>query len=388
MNFSLRSGGEPSLNHLAVRLQELRDAGVHIADLTESNPTRARIPYPPGLLAPLGNDDGLCYEPHPFGMAVAREAVAAEYHRRGARVDASAIVLAASTSEAYAWLFKLLCDPGTTVMVPRPSYPLFEHLTRLEGVHAEFYPLEYHGRWTIDFAPLVAAPAGTRAVVVVSPNNPTGSYVSHEEFCRLAALCADRQWALSADEVFVDYPLAAPSPLTDLAAQRPPALTFTLGGLSKAVGLPQLKLAWILTGGPDGLRQRALARLELIADSFLSVGTPVQLAAPALLSSGRLVGEAIRARVADNLHTLQVLTAATPSCELLHVEGGWSGVIRVPAVRSEDEIVLALLERERILVHPGYFFDFPNEAYVVVSLLPPPDVFRDAAARLMRLASS
>ena len=373
-------------NALTRALAAIRASGGALIDLTDSNPTRTGIPYPDDLLAPLADAAALRYEPYAFGLPAARAAVAADHARRGVSVDPAHVVLTASTSEAYSWLFKLLCDPGDSVLVPRPSYPLFEHLTALEGVHAQPYALEYHGRWSVDVASLMAAPARTRAVLAVSPNNPTGSYVSAEERAALMQVCRDRRWALVVDEVFADYPLDAQEPLTDIAA-RSDVLTFSLAGLSKSVGLPQLKLAWIVAGGPAAARDEALAALELVADSYLSVATPVQAAAAQLLSAGAAVRAAIQQRIQQNLDALRAAARGFPACEVLRTEGGWSAVVRVPATRPEERLVLDLLERERILVHPGYFFDFPREAYLVVSLLPPPALFADACARLLRVVS-
>jgi hypothetical protein len=368
MAFSHRlpSGIEP--NALTRAIDALHRSATPFIDLTQSNPTRVGLPYPADLLAGLADPRALVYEPHPFGLAAARAAVAGEYRRRGARVDAEDVVLTASTSEAYTWLFKLLCDPGDAVLVPRPSYPLFDHLTALEGVLAAPYDLEYHGRWTIDVASIERAPPRTRAVVLVSPNNPTGSYVTATELDRVTTLCRARGWALVVDEVFADYPLEAAEPVTDVAATAR-VLAFTLGGASKSLGLPQVKLGWIVAGGPRRDRDAALRALAFIADAFLSVGTPVQLAAPQLLRSGEPVRQAIQARLRTNLQTARRLARHYPACDLLRVEGGWSAVLRVPSTRSEEQLVLDLLRDARVLAHPGYFFDFPREAYLVVSLL-------------------
>ena len=374
-------------NALSRAIVALRADGAPIADLTESNPTCAAIPYPDGLLASLAAVEALRYDPHPFGLPSARDAVAADQRRRGARVDPAHVVLTASSSEAYSWLFKLLCNPGEGVLVPRPSYPLFEHLTALEGVRAHPYALEYHGRWAIDVDSIVAAPDDVRAVLVVSPNNPTGSYLEDEEFQRLWSLCRERRWALVADEVFADYPLDAAQPLTDIAT-RSEVLSFTLAGLSKTVGLPQLKLGWCIVGGPRPERDAALAALEVIADSYLSVGTPVQVAVRQLLDAGVSVRDAIQERIRRNLTTLRAAAGRYPACELLRTEGGWSAVLRVPVTRSVEQLALDLLRTEQVLVHPGYFFDFPREAYVVVSLLPAHDLFEDAVARLLGFVNS
>ena len=385
--FSTRLPAHGDVNRLSRILAALRTERVAIVDLTASNPTDAGIAYPDGLLAGLSDARGLRYAPEPLGLPSARAAVAADQARRGAEIDPAHVVLTSSSSEAYSWLFKLLCSPGEGVLVPRPSYPLFEHLTRLEGIQAVPYALEYHGRWSIDFESVDRAPSDVRAALVVSPNNPTGSYIASEDLQRLSQLCRDRGWALIADEVFADYPLDAADPVTDIAA-RSGVLAFTLAGLSKSVGLPQLKLGWMVAGGPPAARDEALAALELIADTYLSVGTPVQLALPDLLRAGAPVRAAIQERTARNLRAARSIAAGSPACDVLRTEGGWSAVIRVPATHGEERLVLDLLEIEHILVHPGFFFDFPREAYVVISLLPPEDVFADALARVLRFVSS
>jgi aspartate/methionine/tyrosine aminotransferase len=375
------------INPLSRAIASLHAAGARILDLTESNPTTVGLDYPAGWLDVLGAEHVLRYSPQSLGLAVAREAVAADYARRGARVDPVQVVLSASSSEAYSWLFKLLCNPGEAVLVPQPSYPLFEHLTRLEAVQAIPYHLRYHGRWEIDFDSVHAAPSHVRALLLVSPNNPTGSFVTRAETRRLAEICRSRGWAIVADEVFADYPIEATGPPTE-SVMNLDVLSFTLGGASKSLGLPQIKLGWTVVGGPRGERDRALAALEIIADAFLSVGTSVQGAAPRLLSTGNIVREQIRRRIADNLSRAKALAKEHPSCSLLPVEGGWSLVVRVPAMRSEETLALELLERERVLIHPGYFFDFPHEAFIVVSLIVPPDQFADGLARALSFATT
>jgi aspartate/methionine/tyrosine aminotransferase len=383
--FSQRLPPHADTNAISAAIAAVAADGAFV-DLTESNPTRVGFDYRSGLLAGLGGQAGLTYEPAPLGLPEARAAVAADARRRGVHVDPAHVVLSASSSESYAWLFKLLCDPGDAVLVPRPSYPLFEHLTRLEAVRAVPYDLEYHRRWQIDFSSIVAAPAATRAVLVVSPNNPTGSYLDLVELERLVAICRERDWALIADEVFADYPLDATSPVTDVAA-RAGVLAFSLGGASKALGLPQVKLGWMVAGGPPAQRDAALAALELIADTYLSVSTPVQQAAAGLLRGGAAIRGQIQSRIAHNLARARTLADAHPACELLRVEGGWSAVVRVPATRGEEALVLDLLEERRVLVHPGYFFDFPREAFVVVSLLPEEDSFATGFAAMLRFLS-
>ena len=373
-------------NALSAAMAAARAGGIDVVDLTESNPTSVGLPCPEHILEPLADTRAQRYRPEPFGLWMAREAVAGEASRRGVGIDPAQVVLTASTSEAYSWLFKLLCEPGDAVLVPRPSYPLFEHLTRLECVRTATYDLEYHGRWAVDFETVAAAPPETRAILVVSPNNPTGSYLTRSELERLLMLCRERGWALIADEVFVDYPLDVRNPLTDLAT-RADVLTFTLGGLSKSIGMPQLKLGWIVAGGEGSMRDAALARLEFVADTYLSVGTPVQVALPSLLTVGASIRAAIQQRTRRNLERIRDAVGRHSACELLNTEGGWSAVLRVPAIRSEERLVLELLDRERILVHPGYFFDFAHEAYIVVSLLPREDMFADAIERTLAFAA-
>ena len=381
--FSSRLPPSLSANRLSVELERCRRDNVPIVDLTESNPTRVGFEYPPGILAPLSNAAALRYDPNPFGAIDAREAVARDCSRRGVDVDPADVILTASTSESYSWLFKLLCEPGETVLAPAPSYPLFEHLTRLEGIDLATYRLEYHGRWEVDSASLRAAPPSTRALILVSPNNPTGSYVTRRELDELSDISRSRRWALIADEVFADYVLDSHDPVTDLAS-RAGALAFTLGGASKTLGLPQIKLGWIIVGGPEDERRSARNALEHIADTFLSVSTPVQTAASSLMTNGAVVRQAIHDRVRRNLLQARTIAKRYSSCQVLRVEGGWCAVVRVPATKPEEHLVLDLLMTERILVHPGYFFDFPIEAFVIVSLLPEPEIFDDAFERCLR----
>jgi aspartate/methionine/tyrosine aminotransferase len=382
-------------NALTEAVARARGGAGQLLDLTVSNPTRVGIDYPASLLAALADPEGLTYRPEPLGLHEAREVVADDFARRGLAVAADRLALTASTSEAYAILFKLLCEPGDEVLVPRPSYPLFEHLAALEAVRLVPYPLEYHGMWTIDLPALEQARTSrTKAVAVVSPNNPTGSTLKHGEAAWLDAFCARHEVALIADEVFADYLIepagdALPSVVrrTGLAAG-PEALTFALGGLSKSVGLPQLKLAWVAIDGPEQTVGAALARLELICDTYLSVSTPVQVALRRLLQDGSVVRQAIRERLAVNHTAVRRLAADHPESTVLGVEGGWSAVLRVPSVVPEERLVLDLVERERVLVHPGYFFDFPHEAYLVISLLPPPPVFHEGMARTFRAVAA
>jgi alanine-synthesizing transaminase len=382
--FSARTTWDRTPNRLARALAARREAGASVLDLTESNPTRAGIEYPADLLAPLSGPAALHYDPDPRGSGAARAAVAADYARRGFEVTADEIVLTSSTSEAYSLLFKLLCDPGAEVLAPRPSYPLFEYLTRLDSVRLITYPWSYDGEWHIAGGALARAlTARTRAVLVVNPGNPSGAYVKAGEAAELLELCAERGLAVVSDEVFADYAFEKdPHRITGLAAAGP-ALVFCLGGLSKSCGLPQLKLGWVAVSGPAGLRKEALARLEIVADTYLSVSTPVQQAAPALLARVAELQAPIKARLDANRQTLEQRLGGDAATTLLRLEGGWTAVLRIPATLAEEDRVVGLLERRGVLAHPGYFFDFDAETYLALSLITPPEVFSEGLERIL-----
>ncbi len=382
--FSSRTRFDQRPNRLSLARDEKRRAGARVLDLTESNPTRVGLPYPDDLLSPLADPAALRYEPSARGALRAREAVAADHARRGLRVDPEQLLLTASTSEAYAFLFKLLCDPGDAILVPRPGYPLFDFLAVLESVRVDAYPMEYDGRWRIDVATLrERMTPGTRALVLVNPNNPTGSFLKREERKEIEELCASRGIALVSDEVFADFALRDIASRAESLAKDGPALGFALGGLSKSCGLPQVKLGWIAVSGPDDLKQEALRRLEVVADTFLSVSTPVQVAATPFLGRLPELQAPIRERVKGNHARLASRTSGS-AATLLDDEGGWSAVLRVPATLSEEERVTRLLVEHDVLVHPGYFFDFPSEAYLVLSLLPEPGVFAEGLERIVQ----
>lgn len=391
--FSRRIPSDLDEQPLARALTRARAAGRDLLDLTVSNPTRVGLEVPPDLLEPLGAPEGLAYHPDALGLAAAREAVAGELARRGLAVPADHIALTASTSEAYSLLFKLLADPGDEVLLPRPSYPLLEHLARLDGLAPVPYPLAYAGGWLLDRAALEAAVTPrTRALVVVTPNNPTGSRLSRPERAFVDALAARRGLAVISDEVFADYPLE-PSPeavASMLGGQgwSPTSLCFALGGLSKSIGMPQLKLGWIAAGGPGALVDQALARLDFVADQYLSAGTPVQRAAPRLLARGAQVRAAIQRRLVANLACLRAVVADHPACTLLPVEAGWAAVLRIPALRPEAELAMELLERDGVVVHPGYYFDMPHEGFLVLSLLVAPEILAAGAPRVCARAYS
>jgi alanine-synthesizing transaminase len=379
--FSTRADVDLSENALSKALALARAGARPVLDLTESNPTRAAIPYDHRVVpSALASPGWLRYEPEPFGLPLAREAVARVLSAEGPPIDASRVVLTASTSEAYAFLFKLLADPGDEVLVPTPSYPLFEHLARLESVRAVPYRLEYDGSWRIDLASVDAARSRrTRAVVVVSPNNPTGSYLKRAELRALAGLGLP----VLSDEVFAGYPLRSDPERARSAREADGApLVFSLGGLSKLAALPQLKLAWLAVTGDGARVSAALARLEIIADAFLSVGGPVQHALPALLEGRATAEQAIARRLLRNLAALRALLPGS-AVSVLDVEGGWYAPLRLPRTRSEDEWVLAFLEEDGVYVHPGHYFEFAEEAYVIVSLLTIEDAFDEGVRRIV-----
>ncbi len=387
MVFSRRSETFDSHNPLSVAMQRMRHQGGGLLDLTVSNPTAVRLDEPPetasALLAPLGDAGGAQYRPTPLGPPAALSACARHWSERGPRVEPAELFLTSSTSEAYAHLFKLLCDAGDEVLVPEPSYPLFEELARYEQIRLVPYALYYDGAWALDDATLLAARSErTRAVIVVSPNNPTGHFTTAAEFDQLLRMGLP----LISDEVFVDYPIEPGRPYTGLLSVHDPArhgLAFCLDGLSKSAGLPQHKAAWTVVRGPAELVREAFKRLEYIADAFLSVSGPVQGALPELLARSGPRRAAIAARIRSNYQWLRGVTDNTPT-SALHVEGGWSVVLRLPSVLDEDTWCLDLLEEGRVLVQPGWWYDIPLTPVVVVSLLTAPELFRAGIHALLR----
>jgi len=378
--FSSRLPAALGPNALAAAVDRFRTSGTSFIDLTVTNPTTVGLDYPMGFLDALALPDALTYRPEPFGVQPARDAVAREFARQGLDVSADRVVLTSSSSEAYSLLFKLLCDSGDEVLIPQPSYPLFDLLSRLEDVRAVPYRLQEHSGWSIDRRSIERALSPkTRAILVVSPNNPTGSLISAEDSAWLAAVASSKDVAIVSDEVFADYKMRESSVPTAF----PACLNFRLGGLSKSAGLPQVKLGWIAVGGSEALVANALERLELICDTYLSVSTPVQLAAASLIEGGAAVRAAILARIRKNLSTLRGLTARHPDVTLLEPDAGWSAVIQVPATEPEEQMVLRLLNDRGVLVHPGYFFDFSHEAFLVMSLLPEESVFADGVSRVL-----
>jgi alanine-synthesizing transaminase len=383
MRFSERTGWNTEESDLARAYRLRREAGLPIADLTASNPTRCGFRYPDSLLAALTDARALDYDPQPRGLLPAREAVCRYYADHGVALDPGQIVLTTSTSEAYSFLFRLLCDPGGEILVPQPGYPLFDFLATLDDVRIKSAPLVYDEGWQIDFEGLRRAlTAQTRAIVIVHPNNPTGHFTKAWEAKELAAICRAHGLSLIVDEVFLDYRMSAGletgattetgaagkggAPPRSFAAGLEGVPVFVVSGLSKIAGLPQMKAAWIAVTGPE--KAQALDRLEVIADTFLSMSAPVQWAQPAWLAGREEIQEQIRRRVSRNLAELDRQLATLPTLQRLAAEGGWYAVLRVPALGPDEQAVLALLERGA-WVHPGYFFGLPGSGWLVVSLL-------------------
>jgi alanine-synthesizing transaminase len=380
--FSRRTSRQASKNALALALERTPPR----FDLTQSNPTHTGLAYPTAeILSAFEHAASERYDPDPRGLRAAREAVASLLSRRDPLVTAEQLVLCSGTSEAYGFLFKLLCDPGDEVLIPEPSYPLFDDLCRLEDVRTRPYPLHYDGEWHISTGELrERVTERTRAILVVSPNNPTGSYLKQAELRALQ----DLGIPIISDEVFADYPLREDSGRAWTAREATRTLTFSLGGLSKQAALPQWKVAWLCISGPESSVADASSRLELIADTYLSVATPTQAALPALLRLTESVHDAIRERLARNLAVLRRAISGCGALTLLDVEGGFYATLRLPSTRTEEAWVLELLERDAIHVQPGYFFDFPSEAYVVVSLLTDEATFDEGVERLVRRVDS
>jgi alanine-synthesizing transaminase len=401
--FSERTNWKLEQNRLTQAIEAAQAGGARLIDLTVSNPTRVGLQYDAAsILGALSSPQVMDYDPQAKGLPAAREAVAQYYrddHVLG--IDAERIVLTTSTSEGYSFVFRLLCNAGDELLVPKPSYPLFEFLADLQDVKLVPYPLIYDHGWQMDFPSLAQAVTGrTRGVVVVHPNNPTGSYVSAAERQQLNAFCRECGLAVVVDEVFLDYGVtsgakapalvdgcrsaegAAPPKGTAMKrvslcslpqqasfAGNAEVLTFTLSGLSKIAALPQMKVAWIVTSGPSEVASEAIARLEVIADTYLSMNAPMQWAVPVLLEQRRSIQRQLRERVRANLAELDRQLAGQKACERLEVEGGWCAVLRVPVTRSDEELAIELVREKQVLVHPGHFYDFPSDGFLVVSLI-------------------
>jgi alanine-synthesizing transaminase len=380
--FARRTNWNLTPNRLSTALEAHRAAGKPLLDLTISNPTECGFVYSEeAILDALRKPEALRYEPNPRGLVTARMAVAKYYAEHNARVGLEDIFLTTSTSEAYSFVFRLLCDPGDEVLIPSPSYPLFDFLADIQDVKAVRYPLLYDHGWQIDLHALeqVVTPR-TRGVVLVHPNNPTGHFTKAAEIVRLNAICAARGIAIIADEVFLDFNLGAEKKVS--FAGNSQALTFALSGLSKICGLPQMKAAWLAVSGPQQMKTEALSRLELIADTYLSMSAPVQLAIPKFLDQRRAFQEQLMDRVHRNLAEFDRQLSGQKVCSRLEVEGGWYAVLRVPVTRSDEELALALLNEKGVYVHPGHFYDFAGDGFLVVSLIATEQTFTRGMERL------
>jgi aspartate/methionine/tyrosine aminotransferase len=386
--FSHRTEWKLTPNRFTEAQKEVQSSGVDVIDLTVSNPTVADLHYEAEtILSALMNPAAMIYDPQPKGMRSAREAVASYYRRQHETVDPESLVLTTSTSEGYSYVFRLLCNAGDSILVPKPSYPLFEFLADLEDVRLTPYPLIYDHGWQIDFPSLYQAiDHHTRAVVIVHPNNPTGSYVSTQEQRDLNTFCRENGLALIVDEVFLDY--AHDGAARPTFATNSDVLTFTLSGVSKISGLPQMKLAWIAASGPGEQVNTAIARLEIIADTYLSMNAPMQLAAPVLLEQRTGVQPLLLDRIRENLAELDRLLAGQKSCTRLAVDGGWYVILRVPVTQSDEDLAIHILRQANVLVHPGHFYDFPSDGYLIISLITPARHFRKGMARVLDLVNS
>jgi len=382
--FAKRTNWNLTPNRLSEALAAHRAAGKPLLDLTVSNPTECGFEYDSSaILDALSSPAALLYEPNSKGLESARRAVAGYYADRKEEVSAEDIFLTTSTSEAYSYVFRTLCNPGDELLIPSPSYPLFDFLADIQDVSLVRYPLLYDHGWQIDFRALEQAiTPRTRGVIVVHPNNPTGHYVKHAEIAKLNSICSAQEMAIIADEVFLDFALDGSRAAS--FATNTGALTFTLSGLSKISGLPQMKAAWLIVSGPQPWKAEALARLEVIADTYLSVNAPVQLAIPKFLEQRRAFQKQVVLRVRRNLAELDRQLAAQKASSRLVTEGGWCAVLRVPAMSSDEDLAIGLLTEQGVSVHPGHFYEFPSDGYLVVSLIEPEGILAEGVRRLFQ----
>jgi alanine-synthesizing transaminase len=383
--FAERTNWNLKSNRLSEALAKHRAANKPLLDLTVSNPTTCGFVYDrESILRSLANPNSLSYEPDPKGLLAARQAVAEYYSAHEFVVPVKNIILTSSTSEAYSFVFRILCNPDDELLIPEPSYPLFSFLADINDAKLVGYPLLYDHGWQIDFHALQhAITPRTRGIIVVNPNNPTGHFCKADEMRKLNEICSSRQIAIIADEVFLDFHLRATRPSSFSANAA--SLTFTMSGLSKIAGLPQMKAAWLVTSGPEELKAQALSRLEVIADTFLSMNTPVQLAIPGFLELRHGFQNQLMTRVRRNLTKLDAQLAAQSSCSRFELEGGWYAILRVPVTRSDEDLAIELLDTQEIYVHPGHFYDFPTDGHFIVSLIVPEHDFREGMKRLLSI---
>ena len=382
--FSSRTDWPLAPNRLTQQIEDRRRRGLPVLDLTESNPTRCGFAADPEVLKSLQDPRSLTYEPDPRGLFRARQAVCEYYAARGVSVGPEQIFLTTSTSEAYTYAFRLLADPGDQVLVPQPSYPLFDFLAGINDLEVVSYPLRYDHEWRIDLDAVRGSwGPRTRAMIVVHPNNPTGSFVRPRELDFLEQCCRHDQGALIADEVFMDYPIEASDDRVISHAAGSKILTFTLSGLSKISAVPQMKLGWMVVNGPQEQLKTALERLEVIADTYLSVSAPVANALPTLLDFRKTIQPMIMERLRSNLCWLDDQISSCPELTRFRIDGGWYAVLKVPKILSDEDWAVELLTRDGVLVHPGHFYDFPDDGHLVISLLTEESTFRNGAGRVL-----
>jgi alanine-synthesizing transaminase len=380
--FASRTDWNLKPNRLAEALERHKSSGRRLLDLSASNPTECGFRYDaPAIMRSLCSPASLQYHPDPKGLKSARQAVSDYYAERGERIAIDDLILTASTSEAYSFIFRLLCNPGDELLIPTPGYPLFDFLADVNDVRLVRYPLFYDQGWHIDMHALKQAiTPRTRGIIVVHPNNPTGHFTKREEIAQMNQICLANQMAIIADEVFLDFSLGAAQ---KSFVANTGALTFTMSGISKISGLPQMKFAWLAVSGPEETKREALARLEMIADTYLSLNAPIQLAAPVLLQQRKQFQQQLMARVRTNLAELDSQLAEKQHVGRLAVEGGWYAVLHIPATRSDEELAIDLLEKHDVYLHPGHYYDFPGDGYLVVSVITPEQDFCEGMKRLL-----
>ena len=388
--FARRTEWTLSQNRFSLALNKARARGTKLLDLTVSNPTECGFDFDSvAILASLSRPESLSYDPQPQGLLTARQAVADYYNAKALRgqrqISAEQIFLTTSTSEAYSYLFRLLCDSDDEVLVPRPSYPLFDFLADIQDVKLRRYDLFYDHGWHVDVGGLRSAVTQrTRAILVVNPNNPTGSFLHKGELLQLETLCAERNLSVISDEVFFDYEIESAAEVS--VASSSACLAFALSGLSKISCLPQMKVAWMVLSGPDELRRKAHERLEVIADTYLSQNAPIQHALPTLLEQRTKIQPQLQQRVRSNLIFLDEQLQTAPQVQRLRIEGGWYAVLRVPARQSDEELAIDLIDQAGVVVHPGHFYEFQSEGYLVLSLITPDAVFQDGLRAILKKA--
>ena len=381
--FSSRTQWKFNTNKISELLESLKQHDVDVIDLTVSNPTQCGLLFPGKILSSLGQGENSFYEPSAQGLLKAREAVCRYYDEKGLDVHPDQVFLTASSSESYSLLFRLLLDPDEHCLFPQPSYPLFDFLIQLNDVNKDCYALKYDKGWEIDVDQLSSRfGARTRACVLVNPNNPTGTYVGGQALKANIRLCREQQTAIISDEVFFDYSWNKENHQSLVAHQE--NLTFVLGGVSKALALPQMKLSWVVVGGPKNLVKEASQRLEIICDTYLSVNTPAQNALSAWLMARADIQARILERIKLNRTRLEKQIFSNPACELLQAQGGWYAVLRLSEEIVEEDFVLELLKEDQVSVHPGYFYDFNEGGHVVLSLLTPPACFQEGIGRIFK----